>query len=75
MKNINFETELKFLCIKDKNELLEKYKELLKEIRELRKYKSTNRERYEKMNKALVTYMDKYGPLDDKKGKKNGVHK
>lgn len=75
MKNINFETELKSLCIKDKNELLEKYKELLKEIRELRKYKSTNRERYEKMNKALVTYMDKYGPLDDKKGKKNGVHK
>lgn len=73
--NSKFEYELKDLCIKDKYELLEKYKILLNEVRDLRKFKATNRERYEKMNKTLMTYMDKYGSLDNKKGKENGVHK
>lgn len=75
MKNINFENELKYLCIKDKEELIRKYKLLLNEVNELRKFKATNRERYEKMNKALMTYMDMYGSLDNKKGKNNGVRK
>ena len=75
MVNNKFEYELRDLCIKDKYELLEKYKRLLNEVNDLRRFKATNRERYEKMNKALMTYMDKYGSLDEKKGKKNGVHK
>lgn len=75
MNDSKFKSELKDLCIKDKYELLEKYLILLKEIKELRKYKATARERYEKMNKTIITYMDKYGSLDNKKGKENGVHK
>lgn len=75
-KQIKFETRLKNLCISDKYRLLDKYIELLKEVKELRKYKATSRERYDKMNKVLITYMDKYGALDNKKkGKENGVHK
>ena len=74
-KQLNFEERLKILCISDKYRLLDKYVELLKEVKELRKYKANSRERYESMNKALITYMDKYGSLDNKKGKKNGVHK
>lgn len=74
-KQLNFEERLKVLCISDKYRLLDKYVELLKEVKELRKYKANSRERYESMNKALITYMDKYGSLDNKKGKKNGVHK
>ena len=74
MNDKNFEYQLKYLCIKDRYELLEKYKDLLIEVKDLRKFKATNRERYEKMNKALITYMDLYGPLE-KKGKNNGVHK
>ena len=70
-----FDYELKDLCIKDKYELLERYKDLIYEVRELRKYKATARERYEKLNKDLITYMDKYGSLENKKGKQNGVHK
>lgn len=75
MNKVTFEYELKNLCINDKYELLEKYKRLLNEVNELRRYKATNRERYEKMSKALVTYMDKYGSLEAKEGKKNGVRK
>ena len=75
MVDNSFERELKVLCIKDKYELLSKYKHLQEEVRELRQFKATNRERYEKMNKALVTYMDKYGSLEEKKGKNNGVRK
>ena len=75
-KQLNFEERLKVLCISDKYRLLDKYVELLKEVKELRKYKANSRERYESMNKALITYMDKYGSLDNKKkGKENGVHK
>ncbi len=74
-KEYSYEEQLKSLCIKDKYELLEKYVILLKEVRQLRSYKATNRERYDKMNKALITYMDLYGSLDRKKGKKDGVHK
>ena len=75
-KQIKFEERLKNLCISDKYRLLDKYIELLKEVKELRKYKATSRERYDKMNKVLITYMDKYGSLDNKKkGKENGVHK
>ena len=69
-----FEYQLKNLCIDDKYELLNKYVRLLGEVKELRKFKATNRERYNKMNKMLVTYMDLYGSLE-KKGKTNGVRK
>ena len=75
MKKEEFDFRLKNLCIADKYELLEKYVSLKEELNELRKFKATNRERYEKMNKVLMTYMDKYGSLDNKKGKQNGVHK
>lgn len=75
MKNGEFEYKLKDLCIKDKYELLERYIYLLGEVKELKKFKSTIRERYDNMNKKLSTYMDMYGALDNKKGKNNGVHK
>lgn len=74
-KEYEFSDRLKNLCVKDKYELLEKYVELLREVKQLRAYKATNRERYDKMSKALITYMDLYGSLDRKKGKTNGVHK
>ena len=70
-----FESRLKELYIDGKYDLLEKYVELLAEVKELRRYKATSRERYESMNKLLITYMDKFGSLNNKKGKKNGVHK
>ena len=73
-KRFNFENQLKILCINDKYELLEKYKALLTEVKALRKYKANSRERYENMNKILITYIEKYGSLT-KKGKTNGVHK
>lgn len=69
-----FEIQLKNLCIKDKYELLSKYILLLNDLKDLKKYKATSRERYDKMNKQLITYIEKYGALD-KKGKKDGVHK
>lgn len=72
---IDYEEQLKNLCIKDKYELLNKYVELLNEVKQLRKSKEMSRERYDKMSKALITYMDLYGALDKKKGKTNGVHK
>ena len=75
MEKFEFDFKLKNLCIEDKYELLEKYLRLLAEVKELRKYKATSRERYEKMNKALTTYMERYGSLDNRKGKQNGVHK
>ena len=75
MKRSEFQDKLKGLFIKDEYELLEKYVYLLSEVRELRTYKITQQERYNKMQKTLITYMDKYGSLDNKKGKKNGVHK
>ena len=75
MKDKEFGYRLQNLCINDKYELLEKYIVLLEEIKELRKYKATSRERYENMNKILITYMEKYGALENKKGKDNGVHK
>lgn len=75
MNEGKYKEELKNLCIKDKYELLEKYLMLIKEIKELRKYKATALERYKKMNETIITYMDKYGSLDNKKGKKDGVHK
>ena len=75
MKESEYNYYLKYLCIKDKYELMQKYKELIKEVKDLRQYKTTSRERYEKMNKILMTYMDKYGSLENKKGKKNGVCK
>ena len=75
MKDKEFGYRLQNLCIDDKYELLEKYIILLEEIKELRKFKATSRERYEKMNKTLITYMDRYGALENKKGKNNGVHK
>lgn len=75
MNKIEFDLRLKNLCITDKYELLNKYVDLLSEVKELRKFKATSRERYEKMNKTIITYMDKYGPLDNKKGNNNGVHK
>lgn len=75
MKRNEFEAKLKSLFIKDEYELLEKYIYLLSEVRELKTYKITQQERYNKMQKTLITYMDKYGSLDNKKGKKNGVHK
>ena len=71
---VDYEEQLKNLCIKDKYELLNKYVELLNEVKQLRKSKEMSRERYNKMSKALITYMDLYGALD-KKGSKNGVHK
>ena len=40
-KQIRFEERLKVLCISDKYRLLDKYVELLKEVKELRKYKQT----------------------------------
>ena len=73
-KRFDFENQLKVLCINDKYELLEKYKDLLSEVKALRKYKANSRERYDSMNKILITYMEKYGSLNGK-GKKNGVHK
>ena len=75
MRKEEFDSKLKYLCIEDKYELLEKYLYLLNEVKELRKFKTTSRERYEKMNKALTTYMERYGSLDNRKGKQNGVHK
>ncbi len=75
MKDKEFNYRLQNLSINDKYELLEKYIILLEEIKELRKYKATSRERYENMNKILITYMEKYGALVNKKGKDNGVHK
>lgn len=77
MKNreYSYEESLKALCIKDKYELLNKHIELLREVKQLRAYKANTRERYDKMSKALITYMDLYGSLDRKKGKTNGVHK
>ena len=75
MRKEEFDSKLKYLCIEDKYELLEKYLYLLNEVKELRKFKTTSRERYDKMNKALTTYMERYGSLDNKKGKQNGVHK
>lgn len=75
MRKEEFESKLKYLCIEDKYELLEKYLHLLNEVKELRKFKTTSRERYDKMNKALTTYMERYGSLDNRKGKQNGVHK
>jgi hypothetical protein len=75
MKDKEFNYRLQNLSINDKYELLEKYIILLEEIKELRKFKATSRERYEKMNKTLITYMDRYGALENKKGKNNGVHK
>ena len=74
MDDKKFDYEMERLFLKNKYELLEKYKELLQETKELRKFKATSRERYERMSKTLITYMDLYGSLD-KKGKKNGVHK
>lgn len=73
-KRFDFENQLKVLCINDKYELLEKYKELTSEVKALRKYKANSRERYENMNKTLIAYMERYGSLT-KKGKTNGVHK
>lgn len=75
MKRSEFQDKLKGLFIKDEYELLEKYIYLLSEVRELKTYKITQQERYNKMQKILITYMDKYGSLDNKKGKENGVHK
>ena len=75
MRKEEFDIKLKYLCIEDKYELLEKYLYLLNEVKELRKFKTTSRERYDKMNKALTTYMERYGSLDNRKGKQNGVHK
>jgi hypothetical protein len=75
MRKEEFDSKLKYLCIEDKYELLEKYLYLLNEVKELKKFKATSRERYDKMNKALATYMEKYGSLDNRKGKQNGVHK
>ena len=75
MKRSEFEAKLKGLFIKDEYELLEKYIYLLSEVRELRTFKITQQERYNKMQKTLITYMDKYGSLDNKKGKQNGVRK
>ena len=75
MRETEYDSKLKYLGIKNKYELLEKYLYLMKEIKELRTFKATARERYDKMNKTLITYMDKYGTLDNKKGKNNGVHK
>lgn len=75
MKRSEFQDKLKGLFIKDEYELLEKYIYLLSEVRELKTYKMTQQERYNKMQKILITYMDKYGSLDNKKGKENGVHK
>ena len=75
MKQNEYEAKLKHFCIRDEFELLERYLYLLNEVRELREYKENQKKRYDNMNKALMTYMDKYGPLDNKKGKKNGVHK
>lgn len=75
MRKEEFDSKLKYLCIEDKYELLEKYLYLLNEVKELRKFKTTSRERYDKMNKALTTYMERYGSLDNRKGKQNGVHK
>lgn len=74
-KETEFDLRLKNYCISDKYELLEKYLVLMTEIKELRRFKATARERYDSMNKNLITYMDKYGSLENKKGKKNGVHK
>lgn len=75
MKESEYNYYLKHLCIKGKYELLEKYIHLLDEVKNLRQYKTIARERYDKMNKVLMTYMDKYGSLDNKKGKQNGVRK
>lgn len=75
MKENEYDYKLKYLGIKNKYELLEKYLVLMTELKELRRFKATARERYDSMNKVLITYMDKFGPLDNKKGKKNGVHK
>lgn len=75
MKRSEFQDKLKGLFIKDEYELLEKYIYLLSEVRELRTFKITQQERYNKMQKTLITYMDKYGSLDNKKGKQNGVRK
>jgi len=69
MKRNEFEAKLKGLFIKDEYELLEKYIYLLSEVRELRTYKITQQERYTKMQKTLITYMDKYGSLNNTKGK------
>lgn len=75
MSNIEFKYELKRFGIKDEYELLEKYKELRKEVRELKDLKGLYIEKYNKMSKIIITYMDKYGSLDNKKGKENGVRK
>ena len=75
MRKEEYDVKLKYLCIEDKYELLDKYIHLLNEVKNLRQYKTISRERYEKMNKILMTYMDKYGSLENKKGKKNGVCK
>ena len=69
MDKYEFDFKLKNLSIENKYELLEKYIRLLAEVKELRKYKATSRERYEKMNKTLITYIDKFGKLENKKGK------
>ena len=69
MKRSEFEAKLKNLFIKDEYELLEKYIYLFDEVKELKKYKITQQERYTKMQKTLITYMDKYGSLNNTKGK------
>lgn len=73
MKKSDYEYKLKYLGIKDKYELLERYEYLFKEVRKLKEYKKVSTERYNKMSKLLITYMDKYGSLDNKKGKNNGI--
>lgn len=69
MKKSEFEAKLKNLFIKDEYELLEKYIYLFDEVRELKKYKINLQKRYNNANKLLMTYMDKYGSLNNTKGK------
>lgn len=75
MTKYEYDDKLRQFGIKDQYELMEKYIYLLGKVRSLKEYQKNEQERYNKMYKTLITYMDKYGSLDNKKGKKNGVRK
>jgi len=75
MNKYEYDDKLRQFGIKNQYELMEKYLYLLNEVKELKGIKMSIQMRYDNMYKTLMTYMDKYGSLDNKKGKENGVYK
>ena len=75
MNKYEYDDKLRQFGIKNQYELMEKYLYLLNEVKELKGIKMSIQMRYDNMYKTLMTYMDKYGSLDNKKGKTNGIYK